>query len=78
MANSSPEREQRRLLFAPVAVDRLGFVSLIGVVMIAPVSSFCAPFGVRLAHILPQRGLEIGLGIFLISATARFLVSFLL
>jgi uncharacterized protein len=55
----------------------LGFVSLIGIGMIAPVSSFFAPFGARLAHILPQRGLEIGFGIFMILAAARFLVSLL-
>jgi uncharacterized protein len=55
----------------------LGFVSLIGVVMIAPVSSFIAPFGARLAHILPRRGLEAGFGIFLLLAAGRFLVSLL-
>jgi len=55
----------------------LGFVSLIGVIMIAPVSSFIAPFGARLAHILPRRGLEAGFGIFLLLAAARFLVSLL-
>jgi uncharacterized protein len=55
----------------------LGFVSLIGIGMIAPVSSFFAPFGARLAHILPQRGLEIGFGIFMVLAAARFLVSLL-
>jgi uncharacterized membrane protein YfcA len=55
----------------------LGFVSLIGVIMIAPVSSFIAPFGARLAHILPRRGLEAGFGIFLLVAAARFLVSLL-
>ena len=55
----------------------LGFVSLIGVVMIAPVSSFFAPFGARLAHILPRRGLEVGFGLFLLLAAARFLVSLL-
>jgi len=53
----------------------LGFISLIGVVTIAPVSSFFAPFGARLAHILPRRGLEVGIGLFLLLAVARFLVS---
>jgi uncharacterized protein len=55
----------------------LGFVSLIGVAMIAPVSSFFAPFGARLAHILPRRRLEAGFGLFLFLAAARFLVSLL-
>lgn len=52
----------------------LGFVSAIGVVLIAPVSSFVAPFGARLAHRLPQRWLEIGFGAFLLLVAARFLV----
>ena len=51
----------------------LGFVSAIGVVMIAPVSSYVAPFGARLAHRLPRRWLEIGFGLFLLLAAARFL-----
>ena len=53
----------------------IGFVSVIGVVMIAPISSYVAPFGARLAHRLPPRWLEIGFGLFLLLAAARFLVS---
>jgi uncharacterized protein len=53
----------------------LGFVSVIGVVMIAPVSSWIAPLGARLAHALPKRGLEIGFGLFLIAASLRFVIS---
>ena len=53
----------------------VGFVSVIGVVMIAPVSSYVAPLGVRLAHALPPRRLELALGTFLLLAAARFLVS---
>jgi len=55
----------------------IGFVSVIGVVMIAPVSSYVAPFGARLAHRLPRRWLEIGFGVFLLLAAARFLASLL-
>jgi uncharacterized protein len=62
---------------SPLPPFSLDFVSLIGLVMNAPVSNFFAPLGVRLAHILPQRGLEIGFGIFMILAAARFLVSLL-
>ena len=50
----------------------IGFVSVIGVVMIAPISSWIAPLGARLAHALPRRGLEIGFGLFLIAASLRF------
>jgi uncharacterized membrane protein YfcA len=53
----------------------IGFVSVIGVAMIAPISSYTAPFGARLAHALPRRCLEIGFGVFLLVASARFLVS---
>lgn len=53
----------------------IGFVSTIGVVLIAPVSSYVAPFGARLAHALPPRRLELAFGSFLLLAAARFLVS---
>ena len=53
----------------------IGFVSVIGVVLIAPISSYIAPFGARLAHALPRRRLEIGLGLFLLIASLRFLAS---
>ena len=53
----------------------IGFVSLIGLVLMAPVSSYTASYGVRLAHWLPRRTLEIGFGIFLLLAAARFALS---
>jgi uncharacterized membrane protein YfcA len=53
----------------------IGFVSLIGFALMAPVSSFTASYGVRLAHWLPRRKLEIGFGIFLAFVSLRFLVS---
>ncbi len=53
----------------------IGFVSLIGFVCMAPVSSFTASYGVRLAHWLPRRTLEIAFGIFLAIASLRFLIS---
>jgi uncharacterized membrane protein YfcA len=53
----------------------IGFVSLIGFVLMAPVSSYTASFGVRLAHAMPRRTLEIAFGIFLLVAAARFLFS---
>jgi uncharacterized protein len=53
----------------------IGFVSILGVAMIAPISSYVAPFGARLAHALPRRRLEIGFGLFLLLASARFMVS---
>jgi uncharacterized membrane protein YfcA len=53
----------------------VGFVSVIGLAMIAPISSYVAPLGARLAHAASKRTLEIGFGIFLVLAAARFLVS---
>jgi uncharacterized protein len=53
----------------------LGFVSLIGLVVMAPVSSFAAPYGARLSHRLPRRTLEIAFGIFLLLVSLRFVVS---
>jgi uncharacterized membrane protein YfcA len=55
----------------------VGFVSLIGFALMAPVSSYTASYGVRLAHWLPRRKLEIGFGIFLMLASLRFLLSLL-
>ncbi len=50
----------------------IGFVSAIGVILIAPLSSYVAPFGARLAHRLPRRRLEIAFGVFLLLVAARF------
>jgi uncharacterized membrane protein YfcA len=43
----------------------LGFVSVIGFVIVAPVSSLTAGYGARLAHALKRRQLEIAFGVFL-------------
>ena len=53
----------------------IGFVSLIGVVLMAPITSFAAPFGARLAHALPKRQLEIAFGVFLWLIALRFILS---
>ena len=59
-------------LLPPLSV---GFVSVIGVVLIAPISSWVAPLGARLAHRLTKRTLEIGFGLFLLLVASRFLAS---
>ena len=53
----------------------LGFVSLIGLAVTAPVASFVAPYGAHLAHRLSRRTLEIAFGGFLLLVSLRFLVS---
>jgi uncharacterized membrane protein YfcA len=53
----------------------IGYVSLAGLVLMAPVSSFTTTYGVRLAHWLPRRKLEIAFGIFLVLVAIRFAAS---
>jgi uncharacterized protein len=53
----------------------LGFVSLIGLAVTAPVASFVAPYGAHLAHRLSRRTLEIAFGGFLLAVSLRFLAS---
>jgi uncharacterized membrane protein YfcA len=53
----------------------VGFVSLLGFLLVAPTSTYLAPYGARLAHRTPKRRLEIGFGIFLVLISLRFLAS---
>lgn len=55
----------------------LGYVSLIGVLLVTPLSALIAPVGVRIAHALTRRQLEVAFGLFLLVVSARFLVSLL-
>lgn len=64
----------KQALMPPLSI---GFVSLIGFALMAPVSSFTAGYGARLAHALPKRWLEIGFGIFLLSVSVRFVIGIL-
>lgn len=51
----------------------IGFVSLLGFVLVAPTSTLIAPYGAKLAHSLPKRKLEIAFGTFLLVVSARFI-----
>ena len=53
----------------------LGFVSLIGFAVMAPVSSLAAPYGAKFAHTMSRRALEIAFGSFLLLISIRFLIS---
>jgi uncharacterized membrane protein YfcA len=53
----------------------VGFVSLIGFALMAPVSSVTAPYGARMAHKLSRRALELAFGLFMLAASLRFLAS---
>jgi uncharacterized membrane protein YfcA len=59
-------------LMPPLSV---GFISLVALVVMAPVSSFFAVYGARLAHALSRRRLEIAFGVFLLAVAVRFLLS---
>jgi uncharacterized protein len=61
-----------RAVLPPLSI---GFVSIIGVVLMAPVSSFVAVYGARLAHALSRRTLEIAFGLFLLAVAIRFALS---
>jgi len=62
----------RQAMMPPLS---LGFVSLIGIAVMAPVSTLVSPYGARLAHALPRRRLEVAFAIFLLVVCARFVVS---
>lgn len=53
----------------------IGYVSLLGLAIMAPVSSFTASYGAVLAHRLSKRQLEIGFGLFLLLVSGRFVAS---
>ncbi|MBM1173817.1 sulfite exporter TauE/SafE family protein [Microvirga arabica] len=55
----------------------LGYVSLLGLVLFIPTSTWMAPVGARLAHRLSKRRLEVAFGIFLLLVCARFAASLL-
>ena len=53
----------------------LGYVSLFGALLIIPTSVLAAPLGVRLAHGISRRTLELAFATFLAVVGARFLLS---
>lgn len=53
----------------------VGYVSLIGAAALIPTSVLAAPWGVRMAHGISRRKLEIGFGCLLAAMGGRFLVS---
>lgn len=52
-----------------------GYVNWIAVALIIPVALVVTPFGVRIAHALKKRQLEVGFGFFLLFVAARFAYS---
>ena len=55
----------------------IGYVSLIGFILLSPASILLAPVGARLSHKLSRRTLEISFGCFLLLIALRFIYSLL-
>lgn len=54
-------------------VGSLGFVNIIGFVLIAPVTILAAPIGARIAHALSRRHLSLLFGLFLLLVSVRMI-----
>ncbi|MCC3862136.1 sulfite exporter TauE/SafE family protein [Pseudemcibacter aquimaris] len=55
----------------------IGYVSFIGLAIIAPASYFAAPFGARLAHSLSHQKLTFAFGLFLLFVSSQMLYRYL-
>src|SRR5437868_10141451 len=55
----------------------LGYVSLIGALVVMPTTLLTAPLGVRAAHALSKRNLELAFGCYLFIVGGRFVISLL-
>jgi uncharacterized membrane protein YfcA len=55
----------------------LGYVSLIGAVLVMPTSLLTAPLGVKVAHAMSKRVLEMAYGCYLLIVGSRFVISLL-
>jgi uncharacterized membrane protein YfcA len=55
----------------------LGYVSLIGAALVMPTSLLTAPLGVRAAHAMSKRTLEMAFGCYLFIVGSRFVISLL-
>jgi uncharacterized membrane protein YfcA len=53
----------------------IGYISIIGALLVMPTSLLIAPLGVRLAHLMTKRKLEVAFGIYLLVVSSRFVVS---
>lgn len=53
----------------------VGFVNLLGVLLVIPASIFAAPYGAKLAHSLSKKALQKSFAFFLILVSLRFFIS---
>lgn len=59
---------------AGLPADAIGFVSLIGFALMVPTTLLTTGFGVRLAHSLTKRQLEVAFGLYLAAVSLRFIL----
>ncbi|MEX2502474.1 MAG: sulfite exporter TauE/SafE family protein [Trueperaceae bacterium] len=62
---------------ANLPVGSVGFVNLLGFVVLAPITGFFAPIGARLAHRIPERALRFAFAAFLLATSLRMFQSVL-
>ena len=55
----------------------LGYVSLIGALLVMPTTLITAPLGVKVAHALSKRALEMAFGAYMFIVGGRFVISLL-
>ena len=60
------------ILQFPLAI---GYISLIGAIMVMPSSLLTAPFGAKAAHLMSKRALEIAFGLYLFIMGSRFAIA---
>ena len=53
----------------------LGYVNVVAVLMVIPVTVLVAPLGVKIAHAMEKRQLEVAFGLFLLLVAARYFYS---
>jgi len=53
----------------------IGYISLIGAIMVMPTSLLTAPFGAKAAHMMSKRTLEVAFGVYLFIMGSRFAIA---
>ncbi len=53
----------------------LGYVNIVAVLMVIPITVLIAPLGVKIAHAMEKRQLEVAFGLFLLLVAARYFYS---
>jgi uncharacterized membrane protein YfcA len=53
----------------------IGYISLIGTIMVMPTSLLTAPFGAKAAHMMSKRTLEVAFGVYLFIMGSRFAIA---